>query len=111
MTLAIAHREGDVAVLDLIAERKPPFSPESVVEEFSGLLMRYGITRIHGDRYAGEWPRERFAVHGVTYQPSEMNRSELYPAAFEFRPGRSARSLEDGQPIRSIGTSNESGWT
>jgi hypothetical protein len=78
MTLAVAHREGDLAVLDCIAERKPPFSPESVVEEFAGLLKRYGISRVHGDRYAGEWPRERFAVHGVTYLPAEMNRSELY---------------------------------
>ena len=33
-----------------------------------------------GDRYAGECPRERFKVHGVTYRPAEMNRSELYLA-------------------------------
>ena len=33
-----------------------------------------------GDRYAGEWPRERFQAHGITYQPAEMNRSELYLA-------------------------------
>jgi hypothetical protein len=35
MTLAIAHKEGETEVLDLIRERKPPFSPEAVVEEFA----------------------------------------------------------------------------
>ena len=28
MTLAIAHKDGDVCVVDAIRERKPPFTPE-----------------------------------------------------------------------------------
>jgi hypothetical protein len=35
MTLALCHREGDVAVLDLVREVKPPFSPDAVAVEFS----------------------------------------------------------------------------
>ena len=35
MTLAIAHKEGETEILDVIRERKPPFSPEAVVEEFA----------------------------------------------------------------------------
>ena len=27
---------------------------------------------------AGEWPAERFQVHGIRYEPAELNRSELY---------------------------------
>src|SRR4029077_7754340 len=38
MTLAIGHQEEDVAVLDAIRERRPPFSPEDVVLEFAELL-------------------------------------------------------------------------
>ena len=39
MTLAIAHRDRDgMAVLDAIRERRPPFSPESGVNEFCGVL-------------------------------------------------------------------------
>jgi hypothetical protein len=78
MTLAIAHREGDRAILDAIREAKPPFSPESVVEEFSKLLKQYSIKTIVGDRYAGLWPRERFYVHGIEYQCSEKPASDLY---------------------------------
>jgi hypothetical protein len=80
MTMAIGHREGERAVLDCIAERKAPFSPDSVVIEFADLLRAYGIKTVCGDRYAGAWPRERFAAHGITYDPADMNRSELYLA-------------------------------
>lgn len=55
MTLAIAHRSGDgLAVLDCLRERTPPFSPESVVQEFCEVVKSYGLTTVYGDRYAGE---------------------------------------------------------
>jgi Terminase large subunit, T4likevirus-type, N-terminal len=80
MTLAIAHRNKwtERIVLDAVREVRPPFSPESVVAEFSGLLKTFGITRIRGDRYAGEWPRERFRLAGISYDPSPKTKSDLY---------------------------------
>ena len=80
MTLAISHKEDGRAVLDCVLERKAPFSPDSVVGEFAGTLKAYGISTVTGDRYAGEWPAERFSVHGIRYAPAEANRSELYLA-------------------------------
>lgn len=77
-TLAIAHKQGDIAILDAIRERKPPFSPEDVVTEYAALLKSYGIRKVTGDRYAGEWPRERFKVHGITYEPAAKPKSDLY---------------------------------
>ena len=41
MTLAIAHKEGQTEILDLVRERKPPFSPEAVVEEFASTILKY----------------------------------------------------------------------
>jgi hypothetical protein len=78
MTLAIGHMDDDVAVLDLVREVRPPFSPESVVEEFSRILKAYRISRVIGDRYGGEWPRERFRVNGIEYRCSEKAKSDLY---------------------------------
>lgn len=78
MTLGIGHREGDRAVLDAIRERKPPFSPEAVVGEFADLMRSYGIMRVVGDRYGGEWPREVFAKAGIIYEPSDRPKSDLY---------------------------------
>jgi hypothetical protein len=57
MTLAIGHRLDDVTVLDAVRERRPPFSPEDVVAEFAALLKSYRITKVQGDRYAGECVR------------------------------------------------------
>jgi hypothetical protein len=77
-TLAVAHRTGARLLLDAVRERRPPFSPDAVVQEFALLLGAYRVTEVRGDRYAGEWPRERFAVHGVRYDTAEQTKTELY---------------------------------
>jgi hypothetical protein len=65
-------------VLDVIRERRPPFSPEGVVEEFCAVLRQYSIYLVRGDKYAGQWPAEQFGKRGVTYEPCERTKSELY---------------------------------
>ncbi len=46
--------------------------------EFAELLKAYRVSRVKGDRYAGEWPRERFQVHGIRYQVATKTKSDLY---------------------------------
>ena len=78
-TLAIAHSaEGGKRVLDLVREVRPPFSPDAVVKEFAATLKAYHLSEVTGDRYAGEWLRERFREHGIEYCPSERSKSEIY---------------------------------
>jgi hypothetical protein len=79
MTSAVAHRDKDgVAILDAIREYRPPFSPEAVVVEIAALLKSYRIHQVVGDRYAGEWPRERFRLSGISYAISERPKSDIY---------------------------------
>jgi hypothetical protein len=79
MTLAVAHTERDgKAILDALREVRPPFSPESVVREFCDLLQSYNVRKVRGDRYAGEWPREQFRKLGISYEPADRSKSELY---------------------------------
>jgi hypothetical protein len=78
MTMAIAHREGDRAVLDCIRERTPPFSPEEVVAEFATLLNSYRVKTVFGDRWGGTWPAERFEVHRIRFDPSVKVKSDIY---------------------------------
>ena len=78
MTLAIAHRDQDVVVIDALRERVPPFSPEQVVGEFAELLKSYNVTRITGDRFANIWPVEVFANVGIAYEQSAEPKSVLY---------------------------------
>lgn len=96
MTLAIAHRDEDgYGVLDALRERRPPFSPEDVVEEFAALLKTYGVRLVRGDRYAGEWPRERFRVHGIEYEPCEKPKSDLYRDLLPILNSGRAELLDD----------------
>jgi hypothetical protein len=86
MTLAIGHSEGELGerrVLDLVREWVPPFNPDDVTHEAAAILANYDITGIRGDRYGGEWVAERFREHGVTYEPAEKFKNDLYR---EFLP-------------------------
>jgi hypothetical protein len=78
MTLAIAHTEKGIHVLDAVREVRPPFSPDATVKEFAALLKTYWLSTVTGDRYAGEWPREQFRKCGIHYQVSSRTRSDLY---------------------------------
>ena len=78
MTLAVAHREEGRAVLDLVREVRPPFSPESVVADFVATLKLYRVSEVTGDRYGGEWCREPFQKAGINYRPADKPKSDLY---------------------------------
>ncbi|HVC62383.1 MAG TPA: hypothetical protein VND19_18725 [Acetobacteraceae bacterium] len=91
MTLAVAHLDGDLGVLDAILEIRAPFDPDVAVTECAGLLRRYSISRIVGDRYAGNWPVARFAAHGITFEQCARPKSDLY---HDFLPLANARRIE-----------------
>jgi hypothetical protein len=77
-TMAISHRDGERVLIDATREVRPPFSPEAVINDFAVLLQTYRIARVHGDRYAGEFPRELFRKRGVEYGCTEKSKSDLY---------------------------------
>jgi hypothetical protein len=78
MTLAIAHKEGERVILDLVREWRPPFSPDGVVRECAEVLKMYGVKTVTGDRYGGEWTREPFIGRGIAYKLSDKNKSDIY---------------------------------
>jgi hypothetical protein len=91
MTLAVAHRENGSAVLDLVREQRPPFSPEAVVRDFAETLKRYRITQVRGDRYGAEWVSEQFRKAGIVYRPAEKAKSDIYR---EFLPAINSQTVE-----------------
>ncbi|MDT3686485.1 MAG: terminase large subunit [Pseudorhodoplanes sp.] len=99
MTVAIAHNEGGVARLDLMRERRAPFSPEAVVEDFCRDLKRYGIRKVRGDRYAGEWPREQFRKRGIEYELSDKPKSDIYRDVLPSINSRNADLLDSERLI------------
>jgi hypothetical protein len=108
-TLAIAHKEGKTNIVDLVRDRPPPFSPESAIEEYAGILKKYRITSVKGDRYAGEFPREQFRKHGVNYEPSELRNLLGCGRHHQQRRRRSPGQRQANWPIRRPETSDPSG--
>jgi hypothetical protein len=95
MVLAICHRERDGrVVLDLVRERKPPFSPEAVVAEFCETLKAYGIHRLTGDHYAGEFVREPFRLRGINYRLADKPKSDLYRDALPLMNSAKVQLLD-----------------
>jgi len=78
MTIAIGHSEDGVVVIDALRERKSPFNPDDVTREFADLLKSYRVTKIQGDRYAGEWPADRFRAHAIDYETAPKPKSDLF---------------------------------
>jgi hypothetical protein len=114
MTLAIAHRERDTAILDLVAEVRPPFSPDAVTETFAGLATRYHIRDVTGDRYAGDWPRAAFRSHGIRYtvdwrDPKEpgklvsMPKSDIYKECLPLLNAGRVALLDSDRLLRQLG--------
>jgi hypothetical protein len=77
-TMAVSHKDGERVVIDAIREVRPPFSPDSVINDFTALLRTYRVGFVTGDRYAGEFPRELFRKSGVTYVTAAKPKSDLY---------------------------------
>jgi hypothetical protein len=79
MTAAVGHMEpGALIVIDAVRERRPPFSPEAVTNEFAGFFKSYRVSKVISDKYAGLWPAEAFHKVGIEVEQSARAKSELY---------------------------------
>ncbi|WP_208430513.1 hypothetical protein [Methyloceanibacter sp. wino2] len=93
-TLGIGHNEDDRRVLDCLREVRPPFSPSDVVAEFARTLKAYRITKVNGDRYAGEWPVEQFDKCGIEYVQNARPKSDIYRDALPLLNSGQVQLLE-----------------
>jgi hypothetical protein len=93
--LAIGHREsGNMVVIDCLRERQPRFVPKAVVKEYSDLLKLYRVSKIKSDRYASAWASDEWARNGITCEPSELSKSEIYLAALPVLMSGQCRLLD-----------------
>jgi hypothetical protein len=77
-TLAIAHKEGDLAVVDAARRWKAPHDPGVVAAAMADVLKAYRVRRVRGDRYGGAWPEQEFSKHQISYEPAPKSKSDLY---------------------------------
>ena len=102
MTLAIAHRDKEKIIVDVVREIPAPFDPENATAEFAKTLKAYGVFRVTGDRYAGEWPREQFRKRGITYDTSELPKSGLYVDLLPRLNSRTIRLVDNTRMVNQI---------
>jgi len=106
MTMCIAHAEkrGDVtvSVIDLVREVRPPFSPAEVVGEFADTLKAYGVLKVIGDRYGGEFAREPFHRLGIAYELAEKPKSDLYRDFLPLLNSKRVELLDDRRIVAQL---------
>lgn len=113
MTLAIGHLEVGMTVVDVVREIPAPFDPESATEEFVGVLKSYAISKVTGDRYAGQWCQQAFQKRGITYVPCDTPKSGLY---VDLLPRLSSKTIRIPdmpklvQSNRIVGAAYRTGW-
>jgi hypothetical protein len=102
--LAIGHKEGRVVVFDCVVERKPPFSPEAITEEFSDVMRRFGVSKAHADRWGSDWVVEAFRKRGVYVVPSEKPKADLYQNLIPAVNSRFVHLLDHPRSIHQLAT-------
>jgi hypothetical protein len=104
MALAVSHVElrSGLKVLDCVREVRPPFSPDQVVRQFVQTLKRYRVNVVVGDRYAGEWPRERFLSSGVKYRVADKTKSQLYGELLPLLTSQECELLDNPRLVNQL---------
>jgi hypothetical protein len=103
-TMAVAHDEHGMAILDCVVEIRPPFNPSEAVSQITAMLRAYGLSETTGDRYAAEWVVSAFAANGITYKHSERDRSAIYADCMPLFTSGRARLLDHPKLINQFAT-------
>ena len=98
-TTAIAHLEGDTAVLDCLVECKAPFNPTTATKQMAAVLAQYKLSSTVGDKYGAAWIVDAFAKCGIKYEHSERDRSSIYLDALPLFTSGRARLIDNPKMV------------
>jgi hypothetical protein len=99
-TLSIAHRENEKIVQDVLRARRG--DPYETVKQYSEILKKFKVHKVHGDRYAGSWCAEAFQKEGIRYEASELNKSELYIESLPYINAGLCELLDNKELIKEL---------
>jgi hypothetical protein len=77
-TVAIAHREAERLVLDVVRGTAGKFDPHEVTRQHAALCRKYRVREVIGDSYAQEWVAAAWRGTGIAYRKSELPKSQIY---------------------------------
>jgi hypothetical protein len=100
--LAVAHREGDTVVLDLVEEVRAPHKPAAAVAHFAPMVKAYGGYKVIGDRYASGFSEGVFSENRLKLEHSELNKSELFAEFLPILNSGRVRLLDDKRLVTQL---------
>ena len=75
---AVGRREGGKVILYKLIRYRPPFNPLEVIRLMCRELKNdWGIQKVTGDFYGGQFTPQTFAANGIRYRKAELNSSQL----------------------------------
>ena len=77
-TIAVAHREAERYVLDVVRGTVGKFDPQAVTADYSKLLKEYRVGSVTGDNYAAQWVQAAWRDTGISYVQSDIPKSRIY---------------------------------
>ncbi len=77
-TIAVAHKEGEHFVVDLVRGTSGKFDPHEITRQYAELLKEFHIGSVTGDSYAAQWVAGAWLNCGVHYIRSELPKSQIY---------------------------------
>lgn len=79
-TFAIGHTEGSgddaVVYVDVLRGARAE-DPYTLVAVFAELCKTYRINKVRGDKFAKSWVEQGFAKHGIKYEFTDKNKSDI----------------------------------
>jgi hypothetical protein len=96
MGLGSVDAEGR-GVLDVLVNQgaPPPFDPRLAVARFASILREYGVSRVYGDKFAGETFRRDFEREAIHYEVLSRTTSQLYEALEPLLNGHQVILLDE----------------
>jgi hypothetical protein len=76
--IAIAHKEGERIIADVVRGVPAPFNPQTVTQEFAELAKQYGCVKIVGDNYSADWVTAAWRDAGLAYERAAKVKSQIY---------------------------------
>jgi hypothetical protein len=73
-----------------------------VVREFADTIKAYGLTTATADNYALQWPRDRFAEHGVDVGSEPMSKSKIYLTMLPLLNSRRVELLDSAVLVKQL---------
>lgn len=110
-TLAIVHvehRDGRPFMVQDVARgwnspRGQKLELAPTVGEIAAVLARYGLYRVVGDKYAGEWPIQEFRKCSVLYEQAARDKSSAYVECEPWVTTGSIELLDHPELLREAG--------